>query len=63
MANLSYNEIIKAGRCIDYNLYYACKTPLWIETWRVDNKDYRAIFSDHPNATLPMTITHHDYIK
>jgi hypothetical protein len=61
VANLSYNQIVQTGKCTDYNKYYAGKTPVWIETWQVDGVDYRAIFSDTLNSTLPITITTHEF--
>jgi hypothetical protein len=61
--NQSYKEITTTGRCIDYKMLYANKTAFWVETWQVDSIDYYAIFSDHPNATLPITITRHEFLS
>jgi hypothetical protein len=61
--NRSYNEIQKVGKCTDYKMRSTGNTNFWVETWQVDKVDYFAIFSDHPNATLPMTITIHDFLS
>jgi len=61
--NLSYNEIQKVGKCTDYALCYADKTPLWVETWQVNSLDYYAIFSDTHNSILPITVTPHDFLS
>jgi hypothetical protein len=60
---ISYKELTKIGKCIDYEMRYAGNSQLWVETWHVNNVDYYAVFSDVPNATLPTTITTHDFLS
>ena len=61
--NPSYNEIKCQGKCVDYAAKYAGNSMFWVETWRINNTEYYAVFSDHHVATLPITITKHEFLS
>lgn len=57
MANKSYYEIRESCKLVDYELKYAAKNPIWIETYSGCGVTYRAIFSPESQSHLPSTIT------
>jgi hypothetical protein len=57
MANKSYYEIRATSKLIDYDMKFAGKHPIWIETYKDESKTYRAIFSPDSLSHLPSTIT------
>ena len=57
---LEYHEIRKTCKLIDYSLQLAGKGKLWIETYRDNKYEYRALFPDVDNwSQVPMTILTH----
>ena len=57
MANKSYYEIRATSKLIDYDMKFAGKSPIWIETYQDESMTYRAIFSPDSTSHLPSTIT------
>ena len=43
---LEYHEIRKTCKLIDYDLKLAGKGKLWVEVYRDDKYEYRALFPD-----------------
>ena len=57
---LEYYEIRQTCKLIDYDLKLAGKGKLWVETYRDDKYEYRALFPDVDNwSAVPMTILTH----
>jgi len=57
---LEYHEIRKTCKLIDYSLQLAGKGKLWVETYRDNKYEYRALFPDVDNwSAVPMTILTH----
>lgn len=62
MANKSYYEIRASSKLIDYDMKFAGKHPIWVETYKDNDTTYRAIFSPESTSHLPSTITQtHDH--
>jgi hypothetical protein len=60
MKKLLYHEIRETCKLIDYDLKLAGKGKLWIETYRDDQYEYRALFPDLDSwSSVPMTILTH----
>ena len=59
MANKGYYEIRATSKLIDYDMKFAGKHPIWVETYQDESKTYRAIFSPDSTSHLPSTITTH----
>jgi hypothetical protein len=54
---LKYSEIRETCKLIDYSLKLAGKGKLWIEVYRDDQYEYRALFPDLDDwSQMPMTI-------
>jgi hypothetical protein len=60
MPNKSYYKIRETSKLIDYDMKFAGKHPIWVETYQDENKLYRAIFSPLSTSLIPSTITTHD---
>jgi hypothetical protein len=57
MKKLSYHEIRQGCKLIDYALQLAGKSKLWVEVYRDDEYEYRALFPDVSDwSQVPMTI-------
>lgn len=57
---LKYTEIRETCKLIDYSLKLAGKGKLWVETYRDDQYEYRALFPDLDDwSAMPMTILTH----
>ena len=57
---LEYHEIRKTCKLIDYSLQLAGKGKLWVETYRDNKYEYRALFPDVDSwSAVPMTILTH----
>lgn len=55
-----YTEIRETCKLIDYDLKLAGKGKLWVEVYRDDQYEYRALFPDLDNwSSMPMTILTH----
>lgn len=55
-----YIEIRESCKLIDYSLQLAGKGKLWVEVYRDDEYEYRALFPDLPEWTsMPLTILTH----
>ena len=55
-----YTEIRKSCRLIDYSLKLAGKGKLWVEVYRDDQYEYRALFPDLAEwSQMPLTILTH----
>ena len=55
-----YTEIRESCRLIDYSLQLAGKGRLWVEVYRDDQYEYRALFPDLAEwSQMPMTILTH----
>ena len=60
MKKLEYYEIRKTCKLIDYELKFAGKGKLWVEVYRDDLYEYRALFPDVSDwSAMPMTILTH----
>jgi hypothetical protein len=60
MKKLEYHEIRKTCKLIDYDLKLAGNGKLWIEVYRDDLYEYRALFPDVTDwSAVPMTILTH----
>lgn len=60
MKKLQYHEIRQSCKLIEYDLKLAGKGKLWVEVYRDDQYEYRALFPDLDNwSSLPMTILTH----
>ena len=60
MKKIFYSEIRETCKLIDYGLKLAGKGKLWVETYRDDKYEYRALFPDVDNwSAVPMTILTH----
>jgi hypothetical protein len=60
MKKLEYHEIRETCRLIDYDLKLAGKGKLWVEVYRDDQYEYRALFPDVSDwSQVPMTILTH----
>lgn len=60
MANKTYLEIRESSKLIDYGLKLAGKGKLWVEVYRDDQYEYRALFPDVADwSQVPMTILTH----
>jgi hypothetical protein len=60
MKKIFYSEIRETCKLIDYSLQLAGKGKLWVETYRDDLYEYRALFPDVDNwSAVPMTILTH----
>ena len=57
MANKSYLEIRATSKLVDYDMKFAGKHPIWVETYKDEDITYRAIFSPESASPLPTTIT------
>lgn len=60
MANKSYYGIRETSKLVEYEMKFAGKHPIWVETYQDESKIYRAIFSPESRSLLPTTITTHD---
>jgi hypothetical protein len=57
MKKLQYTEIRETCKLIDYSLKLAGKGKLWVEVYRDDQYEYRALFPDLDSwSSVPMTI-------
>ena len=57
MKKLQYHEIREGCKLIDYDLKLAGKGKLWIEVYRDEEYEYRALFPDLDTwSSVPMTI-------
>ena len=57
---LEYYEIRETCKLIDYDLKLAGKGKLWVEVYRDDKYEYRALFPDVADwSQVPMTILTH----
>ena len=55
-----YTEIRESCQLIDYSLKLAGKGKLWVEVYRDDQYEYRALFPDLAEwSQMPMTILTH----
>jgi hypothetical protein len=61
MPNKSYYKIRETSKLIEYDMKFAGKHPIWVETYQDENKVYRAIFSPQATSLIPSTITTHDH--
>lgn len=60
MKKLEYHEIRQSCKLIEYDLKLAGKGKLWVEVYRDDQYEYRALFPDLDNwSSVPMTILTH----
>jgi hypothetical protein len=60
MKKLEYYEIRETCKLIEYDLKLAGKGKLWVEVYRDDLYEYRALFPDVDNwSAVPMTILTH----
>jgi hypothetical protein len=60
MKKIFYSEIRETCKLIDYSLQLAGKGKLWIETYRDEKYEYRALFPDVADwSAIPMTILTH----
>lgn len=60
MKKLEYNEIRQTCKLVDYDLKLAGKGKLWIEVYRDEQYEYRALFPDLDDwSSMPMTILTH----
>jgi len=60
MKKIFYSEIRETCKLIDYGLKLAGNGKLWVETYRDDQYEYRALFPDVDNwSQVPMTILTH----
>ena len=60
MKKLEYHEIRQSCKLIDYDLKLAGKSKLWVEVYRDDEYEYRALFPDLDDwSQVPMTILTH----
>jgi hypothetical protein len=60
MKKLQYHEIRESCKLIDYDLKLAGKGKLWVEVYRDDEYEYRALFPDLDDwSAVPMTILTH----
>jgi hypothetical protein len=60
MKKLEYHEIRQTCKLIDYDLKLAGRGKLWVEVYRDDQYEYRALFLDVANwSAVPMTILTH----
>jgi hypothetical protein len=53
--NMSYNEIRKHCKLLDYKQEFTGKTALWVETWQDAGATHRALFGE-TYTDLPLTI-------
>lgn len=57
---LKYSEIRETCKLIEYDLKLAGKGKLWVEVYRDDEYEYRALFPDLDDwSAMPMTILTH----
>jgi hypothetical protein len=57
---LKYTEIRETCKLIEYGLKLAGKGKLWVEVYRDDQYEYRALFPDLDDwSAMPMTILTH----
>ena len=55
-----YSEIRETCKLVEYDLKLAGKGKLWVEVYRDDQYEYRALFPDVDNwSAVPMTILTH----
>ena len=60
MKKLQYHEIRQGCKLIEYDLKLAGKGKLWVEVYRDDEYEYRALFPDVADwSAVPMTILTH----
>ena len=60
MKKLQYHEIRQGCKLIEYGLKLAGKGKLWVEVYRDDEYEYRALFPDVADwSQVPMTILTH----
>lgn len=60
MKKIFYSEIRETCKLIDYSLLLAGKGKLWVEVYRDDKYEYRALFPDVDSwSAVPMTILTH----
>ena len=60
LTNKGYVEIRETCKLIDYSLQLAGKGKLWVETYRDNQYEYRALFPDLAEwTTMPLTILIH----
>ena len=60
MKKLQYHEIRQGCKLIDYDLKLAGKGKLWVEVYRDEHYEYRALFPDVSDwSAVPMTILTH----
>ena len=60
LKKLEYYEIRKNCKLIDYSLLLAGKGKLWVEVYRDNQYEYRALFPDVESwSAVPMTILTH----
>ena len=55
-----YSEIRETCKLVEYDLKLAGKGKLWVEVYRDDEYEYRALFPDLDDwSAMPMTILTH----
>jgi hypothetical protein len=60
MKKLEYHEIRKTCKLVEYDLKLAGKGKLWVEVYRDELYEYRALFPDVSDwSAVPMTILTH----
>jgi hypothetical protein len=60
LTNKGYVEIRETCKLIEYDLKLAGKGKLWVEVYRDEQYEYRALFPDLDDwSTMPMTILIH----
>jgi hypothetical protein len=60
LANKGYLEIRESCKLIEYDLKLAGKGKLWVEVYRDEEYEYRALFPDVADwSAMPLTILTH----
>ena len=60
LKKLEYYEIRETCKLVEYDLKLAGKGKLWVEVYRDDQYEYRALFPDVSDwSAVPMTILTH----
>jgi hypothetical protein len=60
MKKLEYHEIRETCKLVEYDLKLAGKGKLWVEVYRDELYEYRALFPDVSDwSAIPMTILTH----
>lgn len=56
--NKSYHEIRETCMLVDYDYKLAAGAGLWVEHYVDEQREYFALFGEHSDSLLPLTITY-----